>query len=295
MDTLRHYRENAQKFYGKNDYWMVPIFRSLFSMTLIFLLSRYLQMTGKLGNPLVILSLGLLSFFLPFSFVPCLIGIYLLYYFYTQSILLLGVGLLFFVFVFIIQSSVRGKYAILIAAMPLCFFFKIPYFLPLLMGLSMGLSAVISLELGIIVYYFLRYIREYKAEFSVSGDLVEQFDGFSKNLAPFIKNKELFLVLMIFTLAALLIFVVRNFSFNYSYETALGMGLVMEVILFIALPAVGIKINLTEEILSYIVSACLALVALFFLHDADYRGTEFVQFEDDAYYYHVKAVPKKKA
>ena len=87
MDTLRHYRVNLQKFYGKNDYWMVPIFRSLFSMTLIFLLSRYLQMTGKLGNPLLILSLGLLSFFLPFSFVPCLIGIYLLYYFYTQSIL----------------------------------------------------------------------------------------------------------------------------------------------------------------------------------------------------------------
>ena len=108
METLRQYRENLQKIYGKNDYWMVPIFRSLFSMTFLFFLSRYLQMTGKLGNPMVILSLGLLSFFLPFSFIPCLSGIFLLYYFYTQSILLLGVGALFFVFVFIIQSSVRG-------------------------------------------------------------------------------------------------------------------------------------------------------------------------------------------
>ena len=62
METLRQYRENLQKIYGKNDYWMVPIFRSLFSMTFLFFLSRYLQMTGKLGNPMVILSLGLLSF-----------------------------------------------------------------------------------------------------------------------------------------------------------------------------------------------------------------------------------------
>ena len=31
METLRQYRENLQKIYGKNDYWMVPIFRSLFS------------------------------------------------------------------------------------------------------------------------------------------------------------------------------------------------------------------------------------------------------------------------
>ena len=80
METLRQYRENLQKIYGKNDYWMVPIFRSLFSMTFLFFLSRYLQMTGKLGNPMVILSLGLLSFFLPFSFIPCLSGIFLLYY-----------------------------------------------------------------------------------------------------------------------------------------------------------------------------------------------------------------------
>ena len=279
METLRQYRENLQKIYGKNDYWMVPIFRSLFSMTFLFFLSRYLQMTGKLGNPMVILSLGLLSFFLPFS----------------QSILLLGVGALFFVFVFIIQSSVRGKYAILIAAMPLCFFFRIPYFLPLLMGLTMGLSAVISLDLGILVYYFLRYIREYKDKFSTGGDLVEQLDAFSGNLAPFIKNKELFLVLLLFTLAALAIFVIRNFSFNYSFETALAIGLCLEATAFILYPAVGMKMNLTGELLSFLLSALLSIVALFFWHDADYRGTEFVQFEDDAYYYHVKAVPKKKA
>lgn len=295
METLRQCRENLQKIYGKNDYWMVPIFRSLFSMTFLFFLSQYLQMTGKLGNPMVILSLGLLSFFLPFSFVPCLSGIFLLYYFYTQSILLLGVGALFFVFIFIIQSSVRGKYAILIAAMPLCFFFRIPYFLPLLMGLTMGLSAVISLDLGILVYYFLRYIREYKDKFSTGGDLVEQLDAFSGNLAPFIKNKELFLVLLLFTLAALAILVIRNFSFNYSFETALAIGLCLEATAFILYPAVGMKMNLTGELLSFLLSALLSIVALFFWHDADYRGTEFVQFEDDAYYYHVKAVPKKKA
>ena len=163
------------------------------------------------------------------------------------------------------------------------------------MGLTMGLSAVISLDLGILVYYFLRYIREYKDEFSTGGDLVEQLDAFSGNLAPFIKNKELFLVLLLFTLAALAIFVIRNFSFNYSFETALAIGLCLEATAFILYPAVGMKMNLTGELLSFLLSTLLSIVALFFWHDADYRGTEFVQFEDDAYYYHVKAVPKKKA
>ena len=100
MDNMRQYREAIQKIYGKNDYWIVPIFRSVFSMFLLFSLNRYLGMTGKPGNPLVILVLGLLSFFLPFSFVPCLAGLYLLYYFYTKSLLLLGIGGLFFVLSF---------------------------------------------------------------------------------------------------------------------------------------------------------------------------------------------------
>ena len=295
MDNMRQYREAIQKIYGKNDYWIVPIFRSLFSMTFLFFLSRYLQMTGKLGNPLVILVLGLLSFFLPFSFVPCLAGLYLLYYFYTKSLLLLGIGGLFFVLIFIIQSSVRGKYAILIAAMPLCFFLGIPYFLPLLVGLSMGLSAVLSLSLGILVYYFLQFIREYKEQLILSGDLLDQFEGLSKKMAPLLHNKEMIGMLVLFTLAALAIYIIRNFSFNYSWIIALITGICVEGLVFFVLPFLSVKMNIGLSLLSYLFSILFSVIALFFFRDADYRGTEFVQFEDDAYYYYVKAIPKNKA
>lgn len=295
MDNMRQYREAIQKIYGKNDYWIVPIFRSFFSMFLLFSLNRYLGMTGKTGNPLVILVLGLLSFFLPFSFVPCLAGLYLLYYFYTKSLLLLGIGGLFFVLIFIIQSSVRGKYAILIAAMPLCFFLGIPYFLPLLVGLSMGLSAVLSLSLGILVYYFLQFIREYKEQFILSGDLLDQFEGLSKKMAPLLHNKEMIGMLVLFTLAALAIYIIRNFSFNYSWIIALITGICVEGLVFFVLPFLSVKMNIGLSLLSYLFSILFSVIALFFFRDADYRGTEFVQFEDDAYYYYVKAIPKNKA
>lgn len=295
MDNMRQYREAIQKIYGKNDYWIVPIFRSVFSMLLLFSLNRYLGMTGKPGNPLVILVLGLLSFFLPFSFVPCLAGLYLLYYFYTKSLLLLGIGGLFFVLIFIIQSSVRGKYAILIAAMPLCFFLGIPYFLPLLVGLSMGLSAVLSLSLGILVYYFLQFIREYKEQLILSGDLLDQFEGLSKKMAPLLHNKEMIGMLILFTLAALAIYIIRNFSFNYSWIIALITGICVEGLVFFVLPFLSVKMNIGLSLLSYLFSILFSVIALFFFRDADYRGTEFVQFEDDAYYYYVKAIPKNKA
>ena len=202
---------------------------------------------------------------------------------------------MFFVFVFLIQSSVRGKYAVLLVAMPLCFFLGIPYFLPLLVGLTMGLPAVLSLGLGVMVYYFLKFIREYKEQLTLGGDLLEQFEGFSQKISPFVKNKELMLVLLIFCLAALAMYIIRNFSFNYSWELALVAGLILEVLLLVMYTALALKLNLGLALVSYLFSAVLAFCVLFFFRDADYRGTEFVQFEDDGYYYYVKAIPKKKS
>ena len=45
-------------------------------------------------------------------------------------------------------------------------------------------------------------------------------------------------------------------------------------------------------VLSVPVSALLMLVIKFFAFNLDYSRIEKVQFEDDEYYYYVKAVPK---
>ena len=41
MDGLRHFKEELQRVYGRNDYWLVPAFRSVFSMLLFLLLYSY--------------------------------------------------------------------------------------------------------------------------------------------------------------------------------------------------------------------------------------------------------------
>ena len=41
-----------------------------------------------------------------------------------------------------------------------------------------------------------------------------------------------------------------------------------------------------------LVSGVIAAILDFFIFAVDYNRTEYVQFEDDDYYYYVKAVPK---
>ena len=72
MDGLRHFKEELQRVYGRNDYWLVPAFRSVFSMLLFFLLCRFFSIDGKMANPMVILLFLYCPFFCLFPFCPAL-------------------------------------------------------------------------------------------------------------------------------------------------------------------------------------------------------------------------------
>jgi len=41
-----------------------------------------------------------------------------------------------------------------------------------------------------------------------------------------------------------------------------------------------------------LISVLIALIYTFFAFSVDYSRTEYLQYEDDDYYYYVKAVPK---
>ena len=51
-------------------------------------------------------------------------------------------------------------------------------------------------------------------------------------------------------------------------------------------------VSMVGIIAGSLVSAGIALVVEFIMFQMDYSRTETVQFEDDEYYYYVKAVPK---
>ena len=64
------------------------------------------------------------------------------------------------------------------------------------------------------------------------------------------------------------------------------------VVIFIGDFVFGVPAALLEMVVGMLVSAALAALYNFFIFSVDYSRTEYVQFEDDDYYYYVKAVPK---
>ena len=53
-----------------------------------------------------------------------------------------------------------------------------------------------------------------------------------------------------------------------------------------------VNLSVGSIIVGILVSMVLAFVFEFFVFAVDYTRTEYLQFQDDDYYYYVKAVPK---
>ena len=80
---------------------------------------------------------------------------------------------------------------------------------------------------------------------------------------------------------------------KHSWEIAIGTGsLVNIMILLIGSSSLKLNMSLMPVLFGVLISAGLALVLEFFIFLVDYNSMIRTQFEDDEYYYYVKAVPK---
>ena len=108
-----------------------------------------------------------------------------------------------------------------------------------------------------------------------------------------IGNQEMLVVLIAFSVIVVIVYVIRRLSIEHAWTIAICVGgVVGTTILLIGDLSFDTHISLLALILGMIVSLLLAVVLQFFAFNVDYSRTEYVQFEDDEYYYYVKAVPK---
>ena len=91
----------------------------------------------------------------------------------------------------------------------------------------------------------------------------------------------------------LVVYSVRKLSVDNAWKIAIVSGaLVYVIVVVIGRVTMHVDVPYVAVIIGTIVSILLALVLEFFAFAVDYSRTENLQFEDDEYFYYVKAVPK---
>ena len=169
---------------------------------------------------------------------------------------------------------------------------KIPYVIPMSFGLVGSASSSVSVACGTVVYYVLSYMVKAAKAFDENGetDLLTRLRALLEGI---IKYKEMIVCAAAFALIVIVVYLVRRMSINYAWTIAMVTG-ALTGILTILVGDILYKtdISIVGLIFGTILACGVVKVIQFLVFDVDYSKAEKVQFEDDDYYYYVKAVPK---
>ncbi|MDO5572555.1 MAG: hypothetical protein Q4G60_01095 [bacterium] len=292
MTTLLELKEQIIKFYAKYEVYILPVLRFLAALFVLIMINGNVGYMSRLKNPAIVLIVALVCSFLPTNMIIIFAAGFVVLHMYALSIECAIVVLLVFILMFVLYFRFSPKDSMAVLLTPVCFALKIPYAMPLAMGFVGNPMSIISVACGTIVYYILKYVKDNATQLGnlESDSAVTNFKYVVDNI---INNKEMILMSIAFAATIILVYMIKRLSIDHSWKIALGVGAVADVlIIFVGDLSLDINANLGATILGTIVSVLLMIVLQFFVFNVDYSRTEYVQFEDDEYYYYVKAIPK---
>ena len=184
------------------------------------------------------------------------------------------------------------KEAVCVLLTPLCFALHIPYVMPLAMGLIGTPASAVAIACGTLVHFLTTFISQNTQTLGgVEGS--EAIARIRLVIDGLLQNKTMIIMIVAFVLTVTLVYLIRRLSIDYSWTIAIIAGTVLNIMIILVGDLMyDINVSMLELILGSITGALFATVLQFFVFSVDYSRTEKVQFEDDEYYYYVKAVPK---
>lgn len=292
MTGLLEVRERLRNFYGKYEIYVVTGVKFVLSLITFFLINSQMGYMERLDHLAIVLLLALVCAFLPVNAIVVAACGMILLHLSALAMEAFVLGL----FLFLLLLFLYGRFApkngnIAIMTSILCFF-KIPQVMPVATGLLREPSSYLSVLCGVVVFYYVQGVKLNIVNFTS----IEEAEGtakFTAALKMLTSNKEMYLVLVAFLMTSLLVYTIRRQSINYAWRIALLLGnLFQMVILLVGYVLLGMPEKIMWVVLGTVISVVISLILEFFFYNLDYSRIERVQFEDDEYYYFVKAVPK---
>ncbi|MBO4310290.1 MAG: hypothetical protein J5856_04370 [Lachnospiraceae bacterium] len=292
MTKLREIRLQVVTFISKFEAYLVPAGKFITAMIVFCIINAKFGYMTKIAKFPIALILGLFCSFMPMTMIIIIAALLTLLHAYALSIefaiVLAVVYMIMFLMFF--RFSPKDSFAVIIT--PICFLLKIPYVVPMSFGLVGSAGSSVSVACGAIVYYVLKYMVKASEAIAESGE-DDHLTILRAILEGLIKYKEMIICAGAFALVVLVVYLVRRMSINYAWTIAMIIG-ALTGILTILVGDVMYKtdISIVGLLFGTILACGVVKIIQFILFDVDYSKTEKVQFEDDDYYYYVKAVPK---
>ena len=291
MTALLEMKQNIKHFYGKYEMYIQPLLKFVLAMAYFLWINLALGFSSALNNIFVVLILALLCAILPVNTIM-LVGFALIIgHCYSLNAIVAAVAFLLIVLMMILFLRFSSGANLALVFSPLGFAAHVPAVVPIGSGLLGGPLTAAPAAAGVILSYFVRLVNEQASVLQSEDTEVPQ--KIKVMLDGLMKNQEMWITVAAFVIVSLLVYILRTRSMDYAWRVGIGVGVVTYVfILFVGALFLDVNLNYVSLVISAICSVILGFVLKFFVFGGDYTRTESLSFEDDDYYYYVKAVPK---
>lgn len=292
MTTLLVAKQYIRSFINKYEVYLKPLMKLILAITSLMMINGKIGYMHRLDDISIVLIVALMCSFMPMNFIIFVAAVFTVLHMYALSLECAAVALVLFLVMFLLYFRFSPKDTLVVLLTPICFALKIPYAIPLTMGLIGTPASAISVGCGVVVSYLISYIAD--SVTALSGmDTEDVATKFRFIVDGLLDNKEMLLTIFAFAVTIVIVYLIKRMSVNYSWTIAMIAGAIADVmILLIGDLIFDTNVSIVGIIIGTVFSILIAKIVEFFAFHVDYSRVEKVQFEDDEYYYYVKAVPK---
>ena len=297
MTKLLEIKDRLIRFYSKYETYLFPVVKFIVAIVLFTVINMNIGFMEKISRFPIALILALVCAILPVNATIWLAAFVVLADMYALSMEVAVTTLVLFAALFFLYFRFAPKDGFAAVLTPVCFKLNIPYVMPIGCSLLRDAYSVVAIICGTVIYYFLDGIHQNSGTLKnvvADGETAATTSKFDISVGQLLSNKEMYLVIAIFTITAIVVYLVRRLEVEHAWTLAIISGVLIEVVgLFAGYLVLNVSGKTLGLLIGNILSLLISFVIQFLFMNLDYARTERVQFEDDDYYYYVKAVPKK--
>ena len=299
ISTLLEYKQLIQSYYIRYETIIRHALRFVLAFTCFALINGRMGFYTRFSHFIVTFALSLLCTVLPTGFTAFFGALLILVHLYALSFESCAMGFVLFLCIYLLYYRFAPHDAYVLLLTPVLFAFHIPCIMPFVVGLMLSPVSVISMCFGVVVWFFLHaVVQSTDPSGGVRADNVqeqaEETIGRIQGIVGSLSGDRTMVVYVIaFAVTAALIYIVRRQAIKHAWPIAIGIGAFINLVILLAgSVSTDADVGVAGAFLSTLLGVAVAFVIMLFSFNPDYHRMEQVQFEDEDYYYYVKAIPK---
>ena len=291
MAGLIAVRDSIRDFLRKYDEVITPVIRFIFALVIFSCVNSLFGYSEFLDRGVIVFLLSVISALVSTPIVVFLAGVVIAVHCFSVSIDVGVLALLLFLIMYCSYMRMFQNTGYVLALVPVLYMLKLPFAAPVLVAIFAGFSGAVPAAFGVVLYYFAQYVKE--AQATLTAGTEKDFQGYAYIVNNIVKDKNMLLAIIAFAIVILVTAFIYRLRFDYAWYVAIGVGSVFTILVFMVCGMfVGVNANAGSLVLGSLLGGVVSVIVQMCKSVVDYSRKEVVQFEDDDYYYYVKAIPK---